>query len=462
MMHLVFATIMDGTWTFKEVAGAIGSTLLFTATATYSLVMWLRPNTSDAAYGALTADKDRLQKDVAAAQAKIETLNTEVHTVRQGKLKAENDALRSKVIAKKALAEVDRQTQISGQVSEEAEKLKGELADTSENLDSVQRLIHRTTKKGGDSWNERVPASAPEFKGLESRQTSVVSVLNLKGGVGKTTVVANLGAAFDEIGYRTLLVDLDLQGSLTGLFLPEDKQRYLQDQGKLIEDFLNSSFDAEYPNILDYTQSILGKSALVPTSDTLAYAETNLTLRWLLKTSNRDPRFLLRRELQLKRVTNAFNIVLLDCPPILNVCCVNAMAASDYLLIPIVPSKQATARVPVLLNRLHELRENINPDLQVIGVVTNRTARSELTVEETNRLDLLKKQCHDVWKAEVPLLDTFIRQGGEIRAAEDEHRTLRKTDSMFQHFTELACELQARLPSYCRAGAEKAEKELAS
>jgi cellulose biosynthesis protein BcsQ len=332
--------------------------------------------------------------------------------------------------------------------------LHASLEQHEADLNSERRRIQRALRKGGQTWTERVLANAPEFKPLapDVRRAPILSVLNLKGGVGKTTVAANLGAALDGLGYKVLLLDLDLQGSLTGLFLPEARQEELARQDRLLEDFLASSFGAEYPNLLDYTQPVLrdGRSGLVPTSDNLAYAETNLTIRWLLREGNRDVRFLLRRELQLKRVTGRYDIVLLDCPPLINVCCVNALAASDYLLIPILPSKQATARVPVLLRRLREFRDNINPALRVLGVLANRTARSDLTYEEQNRLSALGDQCKDHWGEPVPQLDTFIRQSAEVRAAEDQNRPLSPEDEVYQAFRGLAEEVRDRLPTFCR------------
>jgi chromosome partitioning protein len=276
--------------------------------------------------------------------------------------------------------------------------------------------------------------------------------LNLKGGVGKTTVTANLGAALDGLGYRVLLLDIDLQGSLTNLFLNEDQQAKLYREERLIGDFFASSFHAEFPNLLDYTHSILqsGKSRLAPTTDQLAYAEMNLTIRWLLREGNRDPRFLLRRELQLKRITSKHDIVLLDCPPLINISCVNALAACDYVLIPIMPSVQATVRVPTLLQRLKDFREKINSELNVLGILANRTLRPTLTLDEENRLSALRAQCKDVWGQEVPFFDTFIRQSAEVRAAEDQHRPLGKNDEMYNTFAELAREVATRLPTFCR------------
>jgi chromosome partitioning protein len=161
---------------------------------------------------------------------------------------------------------------------------------------------------------------------------------------------------------------------------------------------------------------------------------------------------LLRRELQFKRITSNYDLVLLDCPPLINICCVNALAASDYVLVPILPSKQATARVPILLQRLKAFQKNINPDLNILGIVANRTHRSELTLDEQNRLSALRVHCKDIWGLEVPLLETFIRQNVEVRVAEDEHRPLTPQDAMYETFVELAREVESRLPTFCQPG----------
>jgi chromosome partitioning protein len=225
-----------------------------------------------------------------------------------------------------------------------------------------------------------------------------------------------------------LLIDLDLQGSLTGLFMSDDQQDRLINEKRWLEDFLTASFEAEYQNLGEqYGQPIFpeAKSTLIPTTDNLVYAETNLTVRWLVREEgNKDPRFLLRKELQLKRITGRYDIILMDCPPVLNLCCVNALAASDYLLIPILPSQQATARVPILLKRLRVFRENINSELRVLGVVANRTTRSELTIDEVHRLSALSDQCKDIFGQQVHQFETFIPQSAKIRVADDEHRPL--------------------------------------
>jgi cellulose biosynthesis protein BcsQ len=344
------------------------------------------------------------------------------------------------------------QAEIASDHRSAAETLRGDLETIRTQFISGQRRIERALGSDGFTWTEKVRANAPDFRPLDERRMPIISVLNLKGGVGKTTLTANLGAALSRRGWKVLLIDLDLQGSLTSLFIPEQDQAGLERQRLFIGHFLARSFDAEFPNLLHYTQGIpeSNGSALVGTVDTLAYAETNLTVRWMLREGNRDPRFILRRELHLRRISSEFDIVLLDCPPLINICCVNALAASDSVLIPVMPSKPTTDRVPVLLSRMLQFRENINGQLKVLGMVANRTFGAELTNDETNRLSELEVKAKNAWGENVPRFETFIRQSTEVRAAEDEHRPLRPDDRMAEVFDLLAREVHDRLPTFCR------------
>jgi chromosome partitioning protein len=453
------------TWTDKEVVLLVGAVLASIATVCIFLVKKLIASARSLAKLKQENEglKDRMRKRDSGGEPppKPDPIGTGNEDLKGklGKIEAELETAKKEAVRVSAALAAAKDNEATLKLS--AQKLEGELVKIQGNVKEYQadiaaerRRIQQALRKDGQTWTEKVRANAPDFKSLEPdvRRTPIVSVLNLKGGVGKTTITANLGAALDALGYRVLLLDLDLQGSLTGLFLSDAEQERLGKEGSFLEDFLTASFGAEFPNLLDYTQPILPKvrSGLVPTTDSLAYAETNLTIRWLLREANRDPRFLLRRELQLKRVTNAYDIILLDCPPLINICCVNALAASDYLLIPVLPSHQATARVPILLKRLKEFREGINPALKVLGVLSNRTHRSELTYDEENRLTLLQGQCKDVWGLDVPQFHTYVRQSTEIRTAEDEHRPLRSEDEVFQSFLDLAREVTDRLPMFCR------------
>jgi cellulose biosynthesis protein BcsQ len=426
----------EATWTDKEVLTTIISIVLGLL-GVLGLILKFATAWSRARARKMEAERDKLQKEIDSALRVVGASDLRHVQQQVGQLRRDTDECRAAAEENKAVAE---------------------QAQT--DLDTESRRIQKALSKDGQTWTERVLANAPELKPLapDGRRTPVISVLNLKGGVGKTTITANLATALDAVGYRVLLFDLDLQGSLTDIFLPDHEQDRLVKENRLLADFLGDSFGSEYPNLhVDYTYPVLAdqKSRLVPAGDNLAYAETNLTIRWLLREGNRDPRFLLRKELQLKRITSNYDVVLMDCSPIINVCCVNALAASDYILIPVLPSKQATSRVPVLLRRLKEFREIINPDLKLLGIVANRTQRTELTHDEKNRLDDLHVECRDVWGTDVPMLDTFIRQSGEVRTAEDERRPLLPGEDTFCLFKHLAKETVSLLPSYCAAPAAK-------
>ena len=284
-------------------------------------------------------------------------------------------------------------------------------------------LMRKAMRLEGRVWERKVLQGAPAFRPLNERHAAVVSVLNLKGGVGKTTTTAHLGAAFAAKGYRVLLLDLDLQGSLSSLFIHETALVERSREKGLLQHFLTAAAEGRKVNLLEYISPILGgKSGIVPTADSMVYAELNLTMQWLLRLGKKDTRFLLRKALHQRRVTRLFDIVLLDCPPLFNTCCVNALAASDYVLIPVTPSNKAAERVPLLLDRLKGLCRVINPELQVAGVLLNRTRGSaSLTGWEKDLRKDLMERCQDRWKLPVYAFETFIRDiTPEVRDSEQE------------------------------------------
>jgi chromosome partitioning protein len=176
----------------------------------------------------------------------------------------------------------------------------------------------------------------------------------------------------------------------------------------------------------------------------------NLTMQWLLRLGKRDTRFLLRRPLHQKQITRRFDLVLMDCPPILNTCCVNALTASDYLIVPVIPSKKAAERVPLLLERVKRLHGVINPELQVAGLLLNRTHGSQLTSWEQDLWTAVQEHSQDRWKLPVHAFGTTIRQSTEVRDSESEFSPPVPGSELHTVFTRLAVELEERLPRDCR------------
>lgn len=342
--------------------------------------------------------------------------------------------------------------------------LREDIEAQQKKLEQIERRTRRALGLRGNLWAAKALQARPRFRPLAERTCPIVSVLNLKGGVGKTTVTSQLGIALAKKGYRVLLVDLDFQGSLTQLFLPRDQHRALAHNRHLIHHFLDLASSDKTTKLLEYVQpsglgelSQPGRLEIIAASDDLAYTELNLTLQWLLRRGSRDNRFLLRKALHMKSVSRSYDLILLDCPPIINISCINALAASDYLLIPVTLSRSVTERVPILLKRfLRNPRfvQHINTHLRVLGLVANRTFRESLAGGEQNDWDQLAVWCRDAFGQDIHRFKTVIQQlNREIRDNEALLTEQRLDSKLSRLFADLATEIEKELPHESRRGA---------
>jgi chromosome partitioning protein len=195
----------------------------------------------------------------------------------------------------------------------------------------------------------------------------VLAIANQKGGVGKTTTAINLGTALAAIGEHVLIVDLDPQGNAsTGLGIDN-------------RDRAHSTYD-----VLIGEASL--RDAILPTAvPKLSIASSTLDLSGLeLEISQeRDRAYRLRNALgSLNRAgdENAFNYVLVDCPPSLNLLTVNAMAAAHAVLVPLQCEFFALEGLSQLLKTVEQVKQALNPSLEIHGIVlTMFDARNNLS-----------------------------------------------------------------------------------
>lgn len=193
----------------------------------------------------------------------------------------------------------------------------------------------------------------------------IYTMVNQKGGVGKTTTAINLGAYLAKAGQRVLIVDLDPQANATSC-LGVDKNTVK-----------NGTYEALI-GITSAANSLLINAALgltlLPSSPALAGAEVELVSQ-----ENRDSRL----KQALEKVTEKFDYILIDCPPSLSLLTVNGLiAAKDGVIIPVQCEYLALEGVGQLLQTLSRIRQSLFPSLKVRGVVmTMYESRAHLSTD---------------------------------------------------------------------------------
>jgi chromosome partitioning protein len=214
------------------------------------------------------------------------------------------------------------------------------------------------------------------------QRCAVAAFLNHKGGVGKTTSVANVGAGLAILGKRVLVVDLDPQGHLTS-FLGVGRDEI----GKTVYDVLRGDVhprDAIITRTLKARFHIDGREtqlsmAVIPATLDFASAEEGLA-----NVKNRA--FLLRNA--IAKVADNYDHILLDCSPSLGLISINALVAARRVFIPVQTEYLALHSLEDLMTRIESVMDHLNPDLEIGGLIATRfDARKVLsrTVVETLR-----------------------------------------------------------------------------
>ena len=185
----------------------------------------------------------------------------------------------------------------------------------------------------------------------------IISLVNQKGGVGKTTTSINLAAALGKEGKKVLLIDFDPQGNAsTGLGLNNndfDNDIYMVITGR--EEIKKAIIKTKFKNL-----------SVIPATINLAGVDVEFVQR-MLEDNTFKPNEQLR--IILSEVSEVYDYIIIDCQPSLGILTMNALVASDSVIIPVQCEYFALEGITQLLNSIIRVQNNMNPNLRIGGVL---------------------------------------------------------------------------------------------
>jgi chromosome partitioning protein len=204
-----------------------------------------------------------------------------------------------------------------------------------------------------------------------------ISVINYKGGVGKTTISANIGAELAFRGERVLIIDLDPQANLTFSFIDVLEWQKLEAQGKTIkhwyDEFLDNDRDLSLSTLIVSPSNIKNQLKVYKSSGKLDIISSHLELINVdLELATRLGgatertirsnylRLLSRLKKRISELKDSYDILIIDCPPNFNIVTQNAIIASDNYLVPAKPDYLSTLGIDQLIRHIDNLKNNYN------------------------------------------------------------------------------------------------------
>ena len=231
--------------------------------------------------------------------------------------------------------------------------------------------------------------------------TKTIAICNEKGGVGKTTTTVTLGATLTARGYRVLLVDADPQGSLTdALGWKNQNDIMVSLSGKLQEEVSGVEYDPK-EGILHTPEGM----DLMPATLELAGME-----RLLINEMSRE--FILKG--YLERLEGQYDYILIDCSPSLGLITLNALTASDSVLIPVQAQYLPAKGMVQLLTTVARTRQRLNRNLKIDGIFLTMVDQGTIMARET------REALQESYGGKIRIMQTEIPRNTKIaEAAED-------------------------------------------
>ncbi|MEO0549973.1 MAG: ParA family protein [Pseudomonadota bacterium] len=226
-------------------------------------------------------------------------------------------------------------------------------------------------------------------------QIPIISFLNMKGGVGKTTLSANIGAHLSAKGARVLFVDFDYQGTLSLMVASTaNRDRLPNNAYELLQ---NNSYK-------DVSQSVhkfkkLPRIGLFAAHYLLFRDEMELFANWAANNSSFDIRFALQKILHSRACAEDWDVVIVDCGPRFTTSTINALCASTHIVIPTILDEPSAQAVGYLSKEFEDHKQELFPDLNLLGVIPTLVAQDPPHADIPTFSDLEQEQLEAVEEA---------------------------------------------------------------
>ncbi len=314
--------------------------------------------------------------------------------------------------------------------------------------DRAEALLKILELDEHDIWFGGATPDTNQIATRVTRSIPILTIANLKGGVGKTTLAANLGVYFADRGKQVLLIDFDWQGSLT---VAVAHQPHLGNAANAPQSKANKLIDgtADAQWILQAAEAVTNvpNLSIIPAFYSFAACENRVMIEWLIRKRQTDIRYRLAHLLHNHAIQERFQLIIIDAPPRFSTAVVNALCASTDLLIPAKLDKISVEAVHTFMTLVQESKI-IYPHLNLAGIVgTMKCEAPDLPYKdyEEECIILMKQYCRNNGFSEDRVLEESSIPEKTNLARLIGRRPAIRDSSLKAPFENLALKLEGRL-----------------